>query len=155
MQNGIKKASNISEKALPSSLIWTVLGSREWNWTRFEENFLFFIAPFSQTRIQILCTRRMPSAWTWCELEPGSGGLKRQESHSNISWRLRKDFAYYALGTMHEAGEGMERDYAQAFEIYKYCKEVMNHNGQWKTALWYESGIGEERDTVRAVNTFD
>ncbi len=56
---------------------------------------------------------------------------------------------------MHEAGEGMERDYAQAFEIYKYCKEVMNHNGQWKTALWYESGIGEERDTVRAVNTFD
>ncbi len=63
-------------------------------------------------------------------------------------------FAHYALGTMYEAGEGLKRDYVQAFENYKYCADVMNHDAQWKVAQWCESGIGVERDIPRAVEYF-
>ncbi len=65
-----------------------------------------------------------------------------------------KSFAHYALGTMYEAGEGMNRDYAQAFENYNYCADVMDHNAQWKVALSCESGIGVDKDIARAVEYF-
>ena len=65
-----------------------------------------------------------------------------------------KSFAHYALGTMYEAGEGMNRDYAQAFENYNYSADVMHHNAQWKIALWCEYGIGVEKDISREIEYF-
>ncbi len=65
-----------------------------------------------------------------------------------------KYLAHHALGTMYEAGDGLERDYPQAFENYNYSADVMNHDAQWKVALWCECGIGVEKDIARAVEYF-
>ncbi len=65
-----------------------------------------------------------------------------------------KNLAHYALGTMYEAGEGLERDYAKAFENYNYSGDFLNHNAQWKVAQWCESGTGVEKDITRAVEYF-
>ncbi len=62
-----------------------------------------------------------------------------------------KYLAHYALGTMYEAGEGLEPDYAKAFENYNYAADFLNHDAQWKVVLWCESGIGMEKDIARAV----
>ncbi len=63
-------------------------------------------------------------------------------------------FSHFALETMFEAGEGLERDYSKAFENYGYCADVMHHDAQWMIALWCESGIGVEKNITRAVEYF-
>ncbi len=62
--------------------------------------------------------------------------------------------AHYELGTMYEAGEGIDQDYSKAFENYNCSAFQLNPDAQWKVALWCESGIGVEQNNHRAVDFF-
>ncbi len=73
----------------------------------------------------------------------------RVADYTKVKW-----LAHYALGTMYESVEGLERNYSKAFENYNYSADVMNPDAQWKVVLWCESGIGVEKDIGRAVEYF-
>ncbi len=62
--------------------------------------------------------------------------------------------AQYELGTMYETCEGIEQDYTEAFKNYNYSAFQFSPDAQWKVALWWESGIGVEKNIHQAVNFF-
>ena len=65
-----------------------------------------------------------------------------------------KKRALFALGSMYETGEGVDRDQCKAFQYFNVGAKYMYRDAQWKVALKCESGIGIEKHEVRAVEYF-
>ncbi len=64
---------------------------------------------------------------------------------SLLAGKLR---AYYALGCMHESGEGVQPNPSVAFEHFDFSASRMHQNAQCKIAVYCESGKGVQLDRV-------
>lgn len=60
--------------------------------------------------------------------------------------------AQFDLGTMYDAGEGVERNFTEAAKWYLKAAEQGDSAAQYNLAIMYDSGEGVEKDIVKAYS---
>ena len=63
--------------------------------------------------------------------------------------------AMYALGSMYAAGDGVPRDYQQAFSWFSKAAQYGRVDAQYKLGLMYDEGIGVKQNYRRAIRLYD
>ena len=58
--------------------------------------------------------------------------------------------AQYNLGVCYYEGEGVERDFVKAFELFKKAAEKDVEGAQYNLAVMYEKGQGTKKDIKQA-----
>ena len=59
--------------------------------------------------------------------------------------------AQYKLGVMYEFGEGVEKDYKKAFELYEKAANQGHSIAQNNLGLFYYHGRGVNKDKKKAI----
>lgn len=63
--------------------------------------------------------------------------------------------AMYRAGRMYATGQGVEKDYVEAFNWYKRAAKAGNTDAMYALGEAYEHGIGVREDIQQAVNWYD
>jgi len=84
-----------------------------------------------------------------------SNKLNLQQKHHNVLNFYNKTSNYSHscnyLGYMYHIGEGIERNYAKAIELYQMAINLGNSNAMYNLADMYENGEGIERNYAKAI----
>lgn len=59
--------------------------------------------------------------------------------------------SYETLGQMYETGDGVRENYRQSSKYFSCAANKLSKLGQWKTAIAFEKGLGQEKEVQRAV----
>lgn len=62
--------------------------------------------------------------------------------------------AQFRLGVLYDLGQGVKRDYAQAFMWYRKTAEKGNSDGQFNLGNLYQNGQGVTQDYAQAVTWY-
>ncbi|MDR0812345.1 MAG: sel1 repeat family protein [Paludibacter sp.] len=65
-----------------------------------------------------------------------------------------QNIAMNILGEMYEKGQGVEKDYLQAVELYRQSAEQENDEGQYNLGRMYENGYGVPKNDKKAVEWY-